>query len=136
MLVKWIGQTHLQNPTFETTRIWMVTQVMKIFSPSYLSNGKKRKHDSSDEEDLDIVMNDSPDKSTQRNRLGNGSDDKMDTGNTAGSSRRPRQLHDKKKKRKNNDTDCESDTDSGEKEDVVMGETNEDRSKVLVFFSL
>jgi hypothetical protein len=115
------------------------------FLPSYLSNGKKRKHDSSDEES-DIIMIDcnSHDKSTQRKRLASGnnsSDDEIEPrNNAAGSSSttQRRQFHHKSEKRKKDDTDCDGNPDSGEseKEDVVMEDTKEDRNKVSLFSCL
>ena len=98
---------------------------------SNVSNGKKRKQDFSDEEDLDIIMKDSQD---------DNSDDEIEARNkTAGSSASThRQSHRKRKneKRKKNNTDDESDADSGEseKEHVVMDETKEDSKPIKVTF--
>ena len=111
------------------------------FLPSYLSNGKKRKHDSSDEEDSDVSMDSlAHDKNTQKKRLagGNkGSDEEIElTGRknaaASGSSKTvQRQIRHKSDKRKRDNTD-DSNADSGEseKEDVVM---EEDRNKVSLF---
>ena len=115
------------------------------YLPSYLSKGKKRKYDSSDEEDSDIMM-DSPahDKNTQRKRLagGNNSSDDEITGRNhaaSGSSKTiQHQICHKSDKRKKDNTDDSNAADSGEseKEDVVMEDTKENRNKVSLFSCL